>query len=80
MNRMVKDKEERKWLTTFAILFHVPHRSGRWTAEEGHRDPSNCALGYICMNLECIFKNLLEIVESLRFQWAQAPIVNYPGL
>jgi hypothetical protein len=54
--------------------------AGRWTAEEGHGDPSKCALGYIYMNLECTFKGFLGIVGSLRFQWAQAPIVNYPGL
>jgi hypothetical protein len=43
-----------------ATLFRASHRpekgTGRWIAEEGHRDPSKCALGYIYMNLECIFK------------------------
>jgi hypothetical protein len=54
--------------------------AGRWAAEEGHEDPSKRALGYIYMNLECTFKDFLEIVSSCRFRWAQAPTVNYPGL
>jgi hypothetical protein len=37
--------------------------------EERHRDPSKCALEYIYINLEFIFKGFLDIMGSLRFQW-----------
>jgi hypothetical protein len=73
-NELSKCKSE-----NYATLFRAPRRLGRWTAEEGYGDPSKCALGYIYMNLKCTFKGFLVIVGSLRFQLAQAPIVNYPG-
>jgi hypothetical protein len=47
-----------------ATLFRAPHRpekrTGGWIAEEGHRDPSKCALGYIYINLECTFKGFRD--------------------
>jgi hypothetical protein len=60
----------------------------RWDAEEGDGDPSltctflvSTSAGAAVLGLwECTFRGFLVIVSSCRFRWAQAPIVNYPGL
>jgi hypothetical protein len=43
-------------------------------------DPSKRAFCSFYHDYGCTFRDFLEIMGTLRFRWAQAPTVNYPGL
>jgi hypothetical protein len=64
----------------FAPLTALKKELGDELRKKDTEIPLSVHWGYIYINLECTFKGFFsDCAVFLRFQWAQAPIVNYPG-
>jgi hypothetical protein len=66
-----------------AILFHACRRSKKELGDEFQKKDTKIHLSVhwdIFIWIWNVHLNVLEIVGSLRFQWAQTSIINYPGL